>query len=806
MRVPTLSAIALTAGPASLLTITTYTALVLSVLITNFYVPSPPKDATLNQIWADLYEITRQPHPYNSHDNDAVHSHLLSRIREEVNGTKWEVFEDMQSNFTHWTEESTIYFEGTNILLHLPGPKPFLVSAHYDSVATGFGATDNGAGVAIVLSLIRKFADSPRGIVLNLNNGEEGGLNGARAFLQHPLSTVPVEFLNLEGAGSGGHALLGRAQGSMKAYDAKQPFVSVITSDFASSGIVRSTTDFVIYRDRYDGLDLHFIAPRSWYHTSRDTPQNMGIESVAHMKDTVFRTVERLARRDVQGDQEVFFSLFATTLIRIPLKVMYAINIVMLVVVPLAFGGIIIALQRQGLWKITFRGWGRFPVAFLVAAGATVLVSFLIVKVNAEIIYSSSFVVLACLFALIFIVFESVLKVFDVYRPAQHHKDAVIFELLGLWWVVLLFTTIYFNARGYGSSYLVTVTFFGVVVAAAISLAEMGAESKLEEQLLVPGSEEEGEEEEDLEANETTPLIGDNTVEKSERVGLWILQFAFLAPIPLILTLEILVIVVQILSQTLADGNSITQGTRVHLIANLVYAFYAFLTFLSILPITPFLHRLHPSVKPVLVLLFLGTLIYSLLAFPFSFDMPLKLFYKQDMIGNATTMRVSGIKNYIGPITRGLPEAIGRDVNCIDRASRDGLRQCSFNISNEYTFDFEVESSRTTTFSTRFKIRPDGNSRNCKLYLPVAATSLHVIGSLPTTLSNGTNVIDMYVRDWDREIIVDVAWEDEVYGTVNVTCLFNDGISRDLGQPRWTQLSNSALERGLLEKWKTVEL
>lgn len=51
------------------------------------------------------------------------------------------------------------YFEGTNILVKVPGSElndsnAVLFSAHFDSVSTAPGATDNGIGLVGILQLL----------------------------------------------------------------------------------------------------------------------------------------------------------------------------------------------------------------------------------------------------------------------------------------------------------------------------------------------------------------------------------------------------------------------------------------------------------------------------------------------------------------------------------------------------------------------------------------------------------------------------------------------------------------------------
>jgi Zn-dependent M28 family amino/carboxypeptidase len=59
-----------------------------------------------------------------------------------------------------------------------------LFSAHYDSVSTAPGVTDNGIGVATLMAMVQYFLEveqPQKTVVFNFNNGEEDGLYGAHA-------------------------------------------------------------------------------------------------------------------------------------------------------------------------------------------------------------------------------------------------------------------------------------------------------------------------------------------------------------------------------------------------------------------------------------------------------------------------------------------------------------------------------------------------------------------------------------------------------------------------------------------------
>ena len=87
--------------------------------------------------------------------------------------------------------------EGANVIGLCPGKDPklpvFVVSAHYDhlGIRDGVlypGADDNASGVAVLLELAAYCAKNPfrRSMVFAAFDAEEGGLNGARAFVASP--------------------------------------------------------------------------------------------------------------------------------------------------------------------------------------------------------------------------------------------------------------------------------------------------------------------------------------------------------------------------------------------------------------------------------------------------------------------------------------------------------------------------------------------------------------------------------------------------------------------------------------------
>ncbi len=109
------------------------------------------------------------------------------------------------------------YWTGTaqNIAVRLEGRQStgtLLVMAHYDSVPTGPGAADDGAGTAAMLEILRGLKSTPplmNDVVAVFTDGEEAGFVGAQAFLdEHPWAKQVRLALALDFSGDCGPAVL----------------------------------------------------------------------------------------------------------------------------------------------------------------------------------------------------------------------------------------------------------------------------------------------------------------------------------------------------------------------------------------------------------------------------------------------------------------------------------------------------------------------------------------------------------------------------------------------------------------------
>lgn len=453
-----------TPAPVIILVTVTYIALFAALLTVHLTVPSYPSTTPagthLDQAWTDLDNITREFHPYNSRANDRVRSYLLSRIQDIVasknlSSHQVHIIDDNISNATFSSGSTSVYFEGTNIIVAIRGSEddePFdwnrdagnggvLVNAHYDSVSSGYGATDDGVGVVTILQLLSYFTEAKtwpkRTVILLLNNGEEDYLNGAKAFMRHNISQVAHTFVNLEGAGAGGRATLFRSTDTevTRFYGASNhPFGTVVSGDGFKKGLIRSETDYRVFHNELGlrGLDIAFMEPRARYHTVEDSTRETSLNSLWHMLSAALASTSGLASDTSNqfsgnfelhtpydgkvdsgtGSDAVWFDIFGKLFVVFQLHTLFALCVTLLVVAPLTLIGLTVGLSKadknylfarksyihspdddEAVELNGWRGVFRFPIVFTIATAIVVGLAYLVVRVNPFIVYSSPFAV-----------------------------------------------------------------------------------------------------------------------------------------------------------------------------------------------------------------------------------------------------------------------------------------------------------------------------------------------------------------------------------------------------------------------------
>src|SRR5216684_6900645 len=150
-------------------------------------VTAPPESFSAERALEQLNNFATAPHPIGTAEHDRVRDYLIAQFTNQ--GVKPEI--------QRTTGVTPLYeVAGTieNIVARLKGTAggsdAVMLAAHYDSVAAGPGAGDDGAGVAAILETLRALRAGPplrNDIILLITDGEEAGLLGASAFVaEHP--------------------------------------------------------------------------------------------------------------------------------------------------------------------------------------------------------------------------------------------------------------------------------------------------------------------------------------------------------------------------------------------------------------------------------------------------------------------------------------------------------------------------------------------------------------------------------------------------------------------------------------------
>ena len=202
-----------------------------------------------------------------------------------------------------------------------------LLSAHYDSVAAGPGASDDGAGVAAVLEIARALKSFPilrNDVVFLLDDGEEAGLLGIQAFMSNSSLAGRIRAaVNLEARGVSGPSVLFETSGDshslLELYrrHAKRPVASSLFQVIYQ--FLPHDTDFSILRDMgIHGYNFAFIGNSTYYHTGKDTLGAVSPSSLQHQGQNALAAVEGLADAeldDLPAGRAVFFDLLSYRLV-----------------------------------------------------------------------------------------------------------------------------------------------------------------------------------------------------------------------------------------------------------------------------------------------------------------------------------------------------------------------------------------------------------------------------------------------------------------------------------------------------------
>ena len=268
------------------------------------------------------------PHPADTGPSDGVRDRLVAQLR--AMGLNPRVAERFTCNGL-LKQRGVACARVRNVAVTI-GPaegRHLLVNSHYDSVPVGPGASDAGMGVATMMEVAGLLKDRrlARPVTFLFNEGEELGLNGARAFLESdPVAARVDSLINLEARGVSGPVNM--FETSVPNAPAMRTFAEAVDRPVANSlGVsvykqLPNYTDVNTFEERgWLTLNLAPMGNETRYHSPTDDLQGMDVATLQHMGDQTLALASGLAAGPVPqgGGELLFMDLAGRQLITLPI-------------------------------------------------------------------------------------------------------------------------------------------------------------------------------------------------------------------------------------------------------------------------------------------------------------------------------------------------------------------------------------------------------------------------------------------------------------------------------------------------------
>lgn len=281
---------------------------------------APATDFSAGRALDHVRAIARVPHPVGTPAHDAVRDYIMGQF------TALGVQPEVQAATVVSPRRGSPYNAATvyNVLARWPGThstKAVLFSGHYDSVSAGPGASDDGHAVALQLETLRALLRGPRmrnDVIFLATDAEEGGMLGAKAFLEHsPLARQVGVVLNFEARGTGGPAIMFEtSEGNGKlvrefAAAAPHPVTSSFT--YEAYKLLPNDTDLTFYKQAgLAGLGFAYVDDVCYYHTQYDDAEHLDPRSLQQEGDYALALARRFGNidlRDMRSADATYFVL-----------------------------------------------------------------------------------------------------------------------------------------------------------------------------------------------------------------------------------------------------------------------------------------------------------------------------------------------------------------------------------------------------------------------------------------------------------------------------------------------------------------
>ncbi|KAK4885667.1 hypothetical protein RN001_001938 [Aquatica leii] len=246
---------------------------------------------------------------------------------------------------------TNVYKNMQNIVVRIGSrinsPHSLLLNCHFDTVSQSPGASDDGAGCAVMLEMLRVISQSDRilrhNIIFLFNGGEENFMPASHGFItQHKWAKEVRAFINIEACGAGGRELLFQAGPNhpwiLETYseEVPYPYASSMAQEIFQSGLIPGDTDYRIFRDfgNISGLDFAWSSNGYVYHTRFDSIDQIPLGTLQRTGDNILALARGMAMGHQLSNIEshragnlVFFDFLGAFVVRWPMVIADIINL-----------------------------------------------------------------------------------------------------------------------------------------------------------------------------------------------------------------------------------------------------------------------------------------------------------------------------------------------------------------------------------------------------------------------------------------------------------------------------------------------
>ncbi|MEZ4907403.1 MAG: M20/M25/M40 family metallo-hydrolase [Saprospiraceae bacterium] len=345
-------------------------AVIITAVIFAFYSLYPNEISTTSvddnysteRVLKHIEKISERVHYVGSEGHDYVRDYIMSELQK--NGLQPSIQNEFSVN-SKW--KGATYNQ--NIIAKIKGvksQKTMILLSHYDSAPfSSHGASDDAVGVGCILEAVRTIKESgihyDNDILILITDGEEIGLNGAKAFVENYSDIDNIgTVINFEARGSGGPSfvLLETNGGNKNMVEVLKNanFKFPVANSFLYSVYKKlpNDTDLTMFRELadIDGFNFAFIDDFYDYHCSTDDFDHIDVFSVEHQGQYLMSMLSELGNFNLNNlkseNDLVYFNFPFLNIISYP----YYLNIPILLFSIILFLFYVVLLIKKGKIKL----------------------------------------------------------------------------------------------------------------------------------------------------------------------------------------------------------------------------------------------------------------------------------------------------------------------------------------------------------------------------------------------------------------------------------------------------------------------